>query len=66
MKPGRKLVLEAMLVPLMIGVAFWELFYFRPRVPSQNDGYHHLRTDNGGRFLLHLTCHSRFRIQEAF
>ncbi len=35
MKPGRKLVLEAVPVPLMIVVAFWGLFYFRPRVPSQ-------------------------------
>ncbi|CAD5243362.1 hypothetical protein [Thermococcus camini] len=35
MKPGRKLVLEAVLVPLIIVMAFWGLFYFRPRVPSQ-------------------------------
>ena len=35
MKPGRKLVLEAVLVPLMIVMAFWGLFYLRPRVPSQ-------------------------------
>ncbi|NJE30350.1 hypothetical protein E3E38_04700 [Thermococcus sp. 18S1] len=35
MKPGRKLVLEAVLVPLAIWVALWGLFYFRPRVPSQ-------------------------------
>ncbi|WP_010479409.1 hypothetical protein [Thermococcus zilligii] len=35
MKPGRKLVLEAVLVPLMIVMAFWGLYYFHPRVPSQ-------------------------------
>ncbi|WP_297535382.1 hypothetical protein [Thermococcus sp.] len=35
MKPGRKLMLEAVLVPLMIWMALWGLFYFRPRVPSQ-------------------------------
>ena len=35
MKPGRKLLLEAVLVPLIIVVAFWGLFYFYPRVPSQ-------------------------------
>ncbi|ASJ01617.1 hypothetical protein A3K92_09040 [Thermococcus gorgonarius] len=28
MKPGRKLVLEAVLVPLIIVIAFWGLFYF--------------------------------------
>ncbi|AFL95015.1 hypothetical protein CL1_0810 [Thermococcus cleftensis] len=35
MKPGRKLMLEAILVPLVIWMALWGLFYFRPRVPSQ-------------------------------
>lgn len=35
MEPGRKTILKAVLVPLMIVMAFWGLFYFRPRVPSQ-------------------------------
>ena len=35
MKSGKRLVLEAVLVPLIILVAFWGLFYFYPCVPSQ-------------------------------
>ncbi|USS40243.1 hypothetical protein NF865_07895 [Thermococcus aggregans] len=35
MKPGRKLILEAVLIPLAILLAFWGLYYFRPPSPSK-------------------------------